>query len=112
MPGPTLGDTFRIYVKPSLDGLLVVRKKTTRHTSSRVEASKERLRKLKDTGNVPSKVAHEELARQGKCPTKKVYVPGKGYEEKPVCPIKEMRSALRVQMKKVHGGAQVPIKST
>jgi hypothetical protein len=105
MPGPTLGDTFRIYVKPSLDGLLVARKKTTRQTSSRVEASKERLRKLKNTANVPSKLAHEELVKLGKCPIKRVYKPGKGYEEKPVCPIKEMRSALRVQMKKVHGGA-------
>ena len=103
MPGATLGDTFRIYVKPSLGGRLVPRKKTTLHTSARVKASKDRLSALKGTPNVPSKVAHDALVSAGKCIPKRVYVAGKGYEERPVCPIKYMRSELRAAMKRVHG---------
>lgn len=103
MPGSTLGDTFRAYVKPSLDGLLVIRKKTTRQTSARVDASKKRVKEAAIAGRAPAKVAHETLAGTGKCPTKRVYVAGKGYTERPVCPIKLMKSELSKAMKAVHG---------
>lgn len=99
----SLGDVYRVYVKPSLDGLMVVRKKTTRHVSARVAASKERIRKYSETVKPPAREAHEALVAAGKCPTKRVYKPGVGYEERPVCPIKLMKSELRKAMKRAHG---------
>jgi hypothetical protein len=99
MPGIT--DLFKVYEKPSLDRL-VIRKRHTKQTSARVEAAKDRLRALRNTPNVPSKVAHANLVRAGKCPEKKVYVPNKGWETRPVCPITEMRNELRARMKEIH----------
>ena len=98
MAGVTLADVYSAYVKPSLDGRLVIRKRTSRQTSARLEKAKERVKKAK-----PSEKAHARLVREGKCPTKRVYEAGKGYVEKPVCPIDQMRSALREEMEKAHG---------
>jgi len=99
MPGIT--DLFKVYAKPSLDRL-VIRKRHTKHTSARVEAAKDRLRKLRNSDKVPSKVAHANLVKAGKCPEKKVYVQGKGWETRPVCPITEMRKELKDVMKEIH----------
>jgi len=103
MPGPTLGDTYRVFIKPSLDGRLVIRKRTTRQTSARVEASKKRIKDAAATGKAPAKLAHDALVAAGKCSTKRVYIPGKGYEDRPVCPIKLMRSELSKAMRSIHG---------
>jgi len=99
----SLGDVYRVYVKPSLDGLMVVRKKTTKHVSARVAASKERVRSYAEKVKPPAVEAHEALVAAKKCPIKRVYKPGVGYEERPVCPIKLMKTELRKVMKKIHG---------
>jgi len=54
---------------------------------------------------VPSKVCHNKLVSEGKCVQKKVYVAGKGYEIRWVCPALEMARCLSVEMARVHGGA-------
>ena len=95
---PTLGDTFRVYIKPSLDGELVIRKRTTEQTSARLEARKDKLRAKKGTADVPAKRAHDACVAAGLAVKKRVYVPGKGYEERDVCPIKEMKGFLRKEM--------------
>jgi hypothetical protein len=97
---PTIGDSYRIYIKSSLDGLMVIRKKNTIQTSARVAASKDRVRR-----SPPAKPAHDALVAAGKCPTKRVYRPGLGPEERPVCPIKLMKVELRARMKALHGVA-------
>ncbi|MHC1636322.1 MAG: hypothetical protein ACXQTS_06890 [Candidatus Methanospirareceae archaeon] len=96
----TLGDVFRVYLKPSLNGRLVIRKRNTIQTSARVEASKERVK-----ARPPAGPAHDALVAAGKCPEKRVYVPGRGYEVRPVCPISEFRKQLSIEMKRTHGGA-------
>jgi len=98
---PTLGDVFRAYIKPSLDGEIIIRKKNTVQTSARVEAVKSKLRETKNTDRAPAKVAHEACVKAGRAVEKRVYVPGKGYETRMVCPISEMRSFLREAMKGV-----------
>jgi hypothetical protein len=94
----TAGDVWRVYIKPSLDGELVIRKKTTDQTSARLAARKSKLEALRGTGRSPAEVCHTELVSRNVCPTKRVYVAGKGYEERPVCPIKAMKSCLREKM--------------
>jgi hypothetical protein len=94
----TAGDVWRVYIKPSLDGELVIRKKTTNQTSARLAARKSKLEALKGTGRTPAEVCHKELDAKKLCPTQKVYVTGVGYKELPVCPIKEMKSCLRKKM--------------
>jgi len=106
---PTLGDVFRVYVKPSLDGLMVVRKRNTIQTSAAVEASKERVANApRIIGDYPARLAHAELEREGKCRPKLVYKAGQGYIEKPVCPAKLMKAKLRKYMSELHarGGAR------
>jgi len=105
---PTIGDVFRVYIKPSLDGMLVIRKKNTNQTSARVEASKNRVRAYTMRENEsPSQTAHNNLVALGKCEEKLVYVPGRGYEKRPVCPINEMRKELRkIMMCSVHADAE------
>jgi hypothetical protein len=97
----TLGDTFRVYVKPSLEGELVIRKKTSNQSSGRVKARQDKVHKTKNTENAPAKVAHKQCESDKKTRTVKVYVPGEGYKEKAVCPIKEMKSYLKTAMEKV-----------
>jgi hypothetical protein len=107
----TLGDVYRIYVKPSLGGLLVTRKKRTRQTSPAVEASKARLRKFKNDVNAPSKKAHKKCIDAGAGVKKLVYVKDIGYVEKPVCPMKNMIGFLRTQMEEVQKEARSHKKS-
>ena len=97
----TLGDIITVYTKPSLGGRVVIRKKTSNQTSSRLEARKERLRALRGTGNAPSQRCHDQLTAAGQCPTQKVYETGVGYVEKPVCPIEKMRSCMSDAMKSI-----------
>lgn len=94
----TAADVWSLYIKPSLDGELVIRKKTSTQTSARLAARKSKLEALKGTGRTPAEVCHTELVAKNVCPTKRVYVAGKGYEERPVCPIKEMKSCLKGKM--------------
>ncbi len=96
----TLADTFTAYIKPSLDGLLVLRKRTTNQTSARVAASKKRVEDAK-----PSVVAHNACVAAGESRKVKLYKPGTGYIEKDVCPIKTMKRHLRTAMKSAHGVA-------
>ena len=97
-------DVWRVYVKPSLDGRIVFRKKTARQTSARLKRAKDRVAEYSKGGS-PSQRCHNELVNAGKCPRKRVYVPGKGYRTRPVCPIKLMIPCLRRKMKEAHGGA-------
>lgn len=87
-----------VYIKPSLNGLMVIRKRNTMQTSARVKASQDRVRR-----SPPARGAHDALAAAGKCPTKRVYKTGVGYGEQPVCKISDMKSELRTRMKAVHG---------
>ncbi len=96
---PTLGDVFRAYIKPSLDGAIILRKKTSDQTSDRVAKSKERVRTAK-----PSKAAHDACVSAGLARSVRVYEPGVGYKEQKVCPIRTMKSFLRDSMKRAHGG--------
>jgi hypothetical protein len=100
MAEATLGDITKAYVKPSLGGKIVLRKPTSRQTSARLARRKEAVAEAGRKGLL-AKAAHEELVAAGKCPVKKVYVAGKGYEERPVCPVNLMRAALREKMKAV-----------
>jgi hypothetical protein len=102
----SLGDVYRIYVKPSLGGLLVTRKKRTRQTSPAVEASKKRLRDFKGKVEAPSKKAHKKCIDAGAGTKKLVYVKDIGYVEKPVCPMKDMIGFLRTQMEEVQKEAR------
>ncbi len=88
------------YIKPSLDGALILRKRTTTQVSARVKASKERVRTAR-----PSVAAHDACVAANKARMVRVYVPGTGYQEKAVCPIKTMKSFLRDSMKRAHGAA-------
>ena len=95
---PVLGDVFRAYIKPSLDGAIILRKRTTEQVSPRVEKSKERVAKAK-----PSVAAHGACVAAGKARPVRIYEPGVGYKEEKVCPIGIMKGFLRTEMKKAHG---------
>jgi len=107
---PTLGDVFRCYVKPSLKGLLVIRKKTTIQTSARLEAAKRRVAEHTNLSDYPARLAHEECVKNGWARKVRKYIPGKGYEEVDVCPIEKFRVLLRKYMKMVHGTATAAAK--
>jgi len=96
------GDVYRAYIKPSLDGELIIRKKTSEQTSARLEerknAVKEWTRKNKQS---PSQYCHDKLVSEGKCPEQWVYVAGKGWVKRPVCPIEEMKACLREVMESI-----------
>ena len=66
MPGVTAADVWRIYVKPSLDGLIVFRKKTVTRRSARVIARNQQFASVKPSsgcgGNGP-------VGRDGKAHT-------------------------------------------
>jgi hypothetical protein len=97
----TLGDTFRVYIKPSLDGQLVIRKKTTNQTSAAVKARQAKLASLPKS-ELPSVACHNELVAAGKCPTKRVYSQELGrMAERAVCPIKLMKVCMRKRMKRL-----------
>lgn len=97
----TLGDTLRAYIKPSLNGEIVLRKRTSNQTSGRLKARQNKVAATKNSASAPARVAHDACKAAGKTRNVRVYEPGKGYTEKPVCPIKEMKSQLRDAMKKV-----------
>lgn len=99
----TLADTFTAYIKPSLDGRLVLRKRTSNQTSSRVAASQRRVEDAK-----PSVRAHEACVAAGESRKMRMYIPGLGYQERDVCPIKTMKRHLRNAMRSAHGGAGIP----
>ena len=94
----TAGDIWRVYVKPSLDGKIIFRKRNTVQTSARVKASKERIAAAK-----PGHAAKEACEKAKRTVTKRVYVPGKGYQEVAVCPISEFRKFLKEETEKAHG---------
>jgi len=77
----TLGDAFRVYIKPSLGGRLVIRKRNTIHYSERVKARQRWVAERK-----PGKIAREKCEAAGKV------VGGR-------CPIKYFRVYLREAMK-------------
>jgi hypothetical protein len=77
----TLGDTFRVYIKPSLDGQLVIRKKTSNQTSARLKA-----RQAQFASVAPSKPCHDELVSAGKC---------RDVKGKMTCHIKDMKACMR-----------------
>lgn len=91
----TLADIFRPYVKPSLDGRLVLRKRTSRQVSERLKSWQRELIKVEKK---PAERAHEKCVQEGKAIPKRVYIPRKGYETKAVCPIQEFRKYLREAM--------------
>jgi len=95
---PVLGDVLRAYVKPSLNGEIILRKRTSHQVSPRVHNSQDRVGKAK-----PSVAAHTACEAAGKTRPVRVYIPGKGYDERKVCPISIMKSFLRDAMKKAHG---------
>lgn len=94
---PTAGDIWKVYVKPSLDGEMVIRKRTSNQTSARLKARQDKLAALPD-GSYPSQVAHKALVAAGKCRTKRVYKPGVGYENKDVCNAKDMAREMKKAM--------------
>lgn len=96
----TLADTYSVYIKESLDGRLIIRKKTTKHVSPRVEASKERVARAK-----PGAIAERMCIDAGYAVEKKVYKPGEGYITKKVCPMRHFRRFLREAMARAHGRA-------
>lgn len=96
MKGVTLADVFRVYIKPSLDGRIVFRKKTSKQTSARLLERKMKVAKAK-----PAQEAYENCKRNGDTVMKRVYIPGKGYETKEVCPIDKFRTYLRQAMSEV-----------
>jgi hypothetical protein len=98
---PTLADVLKVYVKPSLDGTLVIRKRTSMQTSPRLAARKAKVKATKGKDTAPARVAHKACVDDKKTVKKLLYVPGEGYKEKDVCPIKTMKSYLRAAMKGV-----------
>ena len=90
----TLADVFRAYVKPSLKGRLILRKRTSNQTSERLKSRQEQIRNLK-----PAELALKKCHKDGKTTTQRVYVRDKGYYQKSVCPIQEMRKYLRAAIK-------------
>ena len=100
---PTLGDVFSVYVKPSLEGRLVVRKRTSNQGSARLKARQQKLAALRGTERVPAKVAHNKCVQEGKAVMQRVYEPGVGYKEQNVCPIKYMRGYLKSAMGNLGG---------
>jgi len=89
----TLADLYTLYSKPSLEGRLVIRKRRTHQVSDRLRKRKEWVRE-----KTPADEAHDACVEAGKSIKKRLYIPGKGYEEVDVCPIQEFRKFLRVEM--------------
>jgi hypothetical protein len=99
----TLGDIIRAYVKPSLGGRIVLRKRTTNQQSARVAESKQRVALAR-----PALEAHRRCIEEGKAVKKMKYVFDKdrgGYVKKEVevCPIDEFRKYLKIAMEETHG---------
>jgi hypothetical protein len=93
-----VSDMKTVYVKPSLKGELIFRRPVANQKSARLKARQEAVKAAGEAGRL-SKAAHDTLVSKGKCPIQRVYKPNVGYEEKPVCPIKEMRKALSPLMR-------------
>jgi len=81
--------TARFYPKPSL-GKLIVRKPGVDRRSMKVIAINKKLRALKGTAKVPSKVCHEKYIKEH---------PGAKH-----APISWMRECMSAEMKKIVGG--------
>lgn len=93
-----VSDMKTVYVKPSLKGELIFRRPVANQKSARLKARQDAVAAAAKAGRI-SKAAHDELVSKGKCPMTRVYKAGVGYEERPVCPISEMRKALRPLMR-------------
>jgi len=95
---PTLGDVFRCYVKPTLDGLLVIRKRNVIRKSKKVMAINKKLEDAVAAGKAPAKLAREECIRH-----KGWYYIGK--DGKKHCHIKHFIKLLRKYMRETITGA-------
>ena len=102
---PTAGDVWRPYIKPSLNGLLVLRKRNTIHTSERVLKVQNKIREYSRTEKSPAKIAYDACKADGKTVKKRVYKPGEGYVEKEVCPMPIFKRYLSKAMKEIHSKA-------
>lgn len=78
MPGVSAGDVWRLYVKPSLDGRLVIRKKTVMRRSARV---------LERNRTFAATIGRRPQACGGQGPT--------GVDGRPHTPIKKFIACLR-----------------
>jgi hypothetical protein len=92
------GDVWRLYVKPSLDGELVFRKKTTMRRSARVVAINQKV-----AANPPAKAASQACINAGKSKTVVKYVGGTRQLAQ-AADIKCFKSQLRSQMRTIVGG--------
>lgn len=54
----TVGDVWRIYIKPSMKGAIIARKKTVNRMSARVIERNKQLEALRGTSNHPARLAH------------------------------------------------------
>lgn len=107
---PTVGDVWRCYVKPSLKGLLVIRKKDTRRKSEKVRAINRKLIEAKRTGTLPAKLAHDEcIKHEGWWYWDYDYEKGKWVQR---CRIEHFRRLLREQMLKLVGIEKPPMPGT
>ena len=88
---PTFGDVFRAYVKPTLGGELVIRKRNVIRRSARVKAVNEKF------GNAKiAQQAKQACLNAGKGVEVVRYKNGQRVTEK-ACPIQEFRKYLRAQ---------------
>jgi len=92
---PTLGDVFRVYVKPTLNGLMVIRKRNVNRQSPNVMAIMEQLKAKKGAPDHPAKKAHERCGEYHEVLT---YIPGEGYKIVKRCKAKAFYSALSEAM--------------
>lgn len=90
-----LGDMFTAYIKPSLDGEVVLRKPTSDQSSGRLKARQDKLASTKGKDSAPAVIAHKACSAAKKTVMKKVYQSGVGYKDVEVCPIKEMKGYLK-----------------
>lgn len=91
----TLGDVIKVYVKPSLDGAMVIRKTNSIQTSARLKAAQDKMAATQGKDSAPSRVAHKACSKDGNTVKKRLYIAGKGYQEVEVCPIGKMKSYLK-----------------
>ncbi|HDJ51103.1 MAG TPA: hypothetical protein ENF25_02760 [Thermoprotei archaeon] len=66
----TLGDAFRVYIKPSLDGRLVIRKKNTIRYSEKVKAINEKVATAKPAIRAKERCLRDHPEFGNRCPIK------------------------------------------
>ena len=86
----TLGDEFKLYIKPSLKGELVIRKRNSNQSSLALKKWQLAVAEAK-----PAISAHQNCSQKRKV---MVYKPGQGYVEVERCTIQSFKAALRQQM--------------